>query len=78
MIQLSDKDSGAVIGTISPEELQFMIDQLEEESPTDKDYWLNRDTLDSFKEQGADAHLLSLLETAIGERDELEIVWSEV
>jgi len=78
MIQLSDKDTGALIGTISAEELQFMIDQLEEENPADQDYWLNRETLEIFKEQGADAHLLALLETAMGGRDEMEIVWSEV
>lgn len=78
MIQLSDKDTGAVIGTISAEELQFMIDQLEEESQTDQDYWLNRETLEIFKEQGADAHLLALLESAMGERDEMEIAWAEV
>lgn len=44
-------DTGAVIGTISAEELQFLLDQLEEESETDLDYWLNRATLGSF--QGA-------------------------
>lgn len=75
MIQLSDKETGAVIGSISDEELQFLIDQLEEESGTDQDYWLNRETLDIFKEQGADAHLVALLENAMGERDEMEIVW---
>ncbi len=78
MIQLSDKETGVVIGTISEEELQFMIDQLEEESQADQDYWLNRETLDIFKEQGGDAHLIALLENAMGERDEMEIVWSEV
>jgi hypothetical protein len=78
MIQLSDKDTGTIIGTISAEELQFMIDQLEEESETDRDYWLNRATLDIFKEQGADAHLLGLLESAMAGRDDMEIVWAEV
>ena len=78
MIHLSDKDTGAVIGTVSAEELQFMIDQLEEENLADQDYWLNRDTLDIFKEQGADAHLLGLLETAMGEQEEMKIAWAEV
>ena len=78
MIQLSDKATGAVIGSISEEERQFLIDQLEEENAADQDYWLNRATLDILREQGADAHLLDLLENAFGERDELEIVWSEV
>ncbi len=78
MIQLSDKETGAVIGSISEQELQFLIDQLEEENQTDQDYWLNRETLDIFKEQGGDAYLIALLENAMGERDEMEIVWSEV
>ncbi|MFM8333538.1 MAG: hypothetical protein ACKN9T_17815 [Candidatus Methylumidiphilus sp.] len=78
MIQLSDKATGTVIGTISAEQLQFLIDQLEEENAADQDYWLNRATLDIFQEQGADAHLLGLLASAMGEREELEIVWAEV
>ncbi len=78
MIQLSNKTTGTVIGTISQDELQFLIDQLEEENSTDQDYWLNRATLDTFREEGADGHLLGLLEAAMGNGEELEIVWSEV
>lgn len=54
LIELHDKDTGAMIGAITEEQLQFLIDQLEEENPEDKNYWLNRDTLEMLKENGAD------------------------
>lgn len=75
MVSLTNKDSGAVIGDITEEQLQFLIDQLEEESVEDQTYWLNRTMLDVFRERGADPDLLSLLETAMGNRDDIEIEW---
>jgi hypothetical protein len=75
MIQLRDKDKGTQIGLITEKQLQFLVDQLEEEHEGDKDYWLNRDTLEILKESGADQQLISLLENALGERDEMEIEW---
>ncbi len=76
MINLRDKDTGAYIGVISPEQRQFMIDQLVEESDEDQNYWLNRDTIDMFVANGADPALVELLQTAMGERTEMEVEWS--
>lgn len=76
MIQLFDKDSGRTVGAISEEQLQFLTAQLEEESPADKDYYINRETLESFERAGADPGLLTLLRTALGEREDMEIRWS--
>ena len=39
MIRLYDKDSGAELGTITKEQLQFLVDQLEQESLEDRDYY---------------------------------------
>jgi len=75
VIMLSDKDTGAYIGNITSDQLQFLIDQLEEETDDDRDYWLNRDMLEVFRQAGADPALVDLLEGAMGERDEMEIVW---
>ena len=77
MIKLTDKDTGAPIGNITEEQLQFLIDQLVEETATDQDYYLNRDQLAVFEEQGADAELVSLLKAAMGDRADMEIVWSK-
>lgn len=53
MIQIHDKDTGSWIGTLTEENLQFLIDQLEEESGEDQDYYINETTIDLFEESGA-------------------------
>jgi processive 1,2-diacylglycerol beta-glucosyltransferase len=75
MIELRDTDTGAQVGFITDEQLQFMIDQLEEESPDDQTYWLNRATLEMFRDNGADAELLATLEAGLGEREDFEVEW---
>ena len=42
----------------------------------DVDYYLNRSTLEIFKERGISSTLLSLLENALGDREDIEIEWS--
>ncbi len=76
MIQIHDKDTGSWIGTLSEENLQFLIDQLEEESGEDQDYYINETTIDLFEESGADKDLVSLLRNALNGRTEMEIRWS--
>ncbi|MCK6554862.1 galactosyldiacylglycerol synthase [Candidatus Binatia bacterium] len=76
MIELRDKESGSTLGTISDQQLEFLRDQLEEESPEDDDYYIDRATLDMLEEQGADRDLLDLLKRALGGREDMEIQWS--
>ena len=76
MIEIRDKETGVSLGSVSAEELQFLVDQLEEESDDDTDYYLNRTMVDMIKEQGASAHLSELLERALGDREDVEIDWS--
>ncbi len=76
MIELRDKDSGALIGNITEAQLKFMIDQLEEEYSEDTDYYINQPTLDMFESAGADPGLLNTLRKALGKREDIEIRWS--
>ncbi|MER3443212.1 MAG: galactosyldiacylglycerol synthase [Meiothermus sp.] len=76
MVQLFDAANGASLGSISEEQLRFMLDHLEEEAADDQDYYINRATLDYFAEQGADPTLLELLRKALGEREEMDLRWS--
>ena len=76
MIDLKDKQTGPGIGSITEQQLQFLVDQLEEESGADTDYYLNTATLDMFKQNGIDPDLLSLLQRALGNRTEMEIEWA--
>ena len=77
MIQLHDTDTGASIGAITEDNLRFLIDQLEEESGEDQDYYINETTLDIFQKRGADTALLSLLRGTLNGRTEMEIRWSQ-
>jgi hypothetical protein len=76
MIRLRDKETGADIGTISEDQLQFLMDQLEEESDEDRDYYLQREMVQALGDRGADAGLIGLLISAMGEREGIEIEWS--
>lgn len=75
MIKVYDTSDNALLGEISEAQLQFMIDQLEEESARDQDYYINLPTLDLFAQRGADAELLTFLRNALGEREDMEIRW---
>ncbi|MDH3217558.1 MAG: galactosyldiacylglycerol synthase [Candidatus Krumholzibacteria bacterium] len=75
MIQLRDKETGSLLGSITEEDLQFLIDQLVEESKEDKDYYVNRATIDMLKKRGGDDTLLELLTRALGDREEMEVEW---
>src|SRR5215475_8997842 len=76
MIQLHEKETGIFVGTVTDAQLQFLIEQLEEESTDDMDYYIDHATLDLFEARGAEAALLALLRQALGTRDGIEIVWS--
>lgn len=76
MVIIKEKDSNKYLGSISDLQLQVLVDALEEEHKSDQDYWINRVTLDAMKENGADADLISFIEKAMGDRDDIEIVWS--
>jgi hypothetical protein len=76
MISLRDKETGADVGSISEEQLRFLVDQLEEEFEEDRDYYLNQTTLDVMEQKGADPDLIALLRRAIGDREGIEIEWS--
>lgn len=78
MYKLTNKTTEQNIGTISGDQMQFLVNHLEEESLNDKDYWLHRSLLETFKENGADSELLQILTDAFGENDELEIVWEKI
>jgi hypothetical protein len=78
MIELRDKRTSAFLGTINEAQLQFLIDQLEEEDIEDQDYYINLVTLDVFERVGADPELLELLRQGLGTREDMDIVWSRV
>jgi processive 1,2-diacylglycerol beta-glucosyltransferase len=76
MVKLYDEATGTVFGTISEDQFQFLVDQLEEESLDDTDYWIHPETLELLEENGADAALLAVLRDALGDREDVDIHWT--
>lgn len=68
-------DTGDEIGNLNDKQLAFLVEQLEEESGDDKNYFVDRDTLELLSDNGADPELLDLLEKGMGDDDEMDIAW---
>ena len=65
-----------IIGTITEGQLDFLMENLDEEFEEDEEYFLNPDTVDYLKEQGADGDLIALLEKALaGTQDGVDIFY---
>lgn len=78
MIQLFNEETGALIGEISAEQLSFLVNELEEDSIEDMDYYLSEATVDMLEVDGADPYLIALLRKALDEHGEIDIVWKRV
>jgi hypothetical protein len=79
MIAVSDKTSGASLGSITESQLRILVDHLEETSLDDQDYYIDRRTIDVMKAVALDyATVLEMLERALGDRDGADIVWSRL
>ena len=75
MIELRDKITNEPLGSISDDELRFLVDELEEESTTDRDYYISSDTIDMLEADGAPALLLTLLKRILGSEEGVEVRW---
>ncbi|HTL31647.1 MAG TPA: hypothetical protein VL326_00905 [Kofleriaceae bacterium] len=75
MPRLVRLDTGDEIGTIDDKQLAFLVEQLEEEHDDDKNYFVDRETLELLSDNGADPDLLALLEKGLAGDDEMDISW---
>jgi hypothetical protein len=75
MPRLLRLDTGDEIGTITDDHLSFLVDQLVEEHDDDKDYFIDKDTLELLSDNGADPELLALLEKGLAGDEEMTIAW---
>jgi processive 1,2-diacylglycerol beta-glucosyltransferase len=65
----------AKVAELSEEQLDVLIDNLEEEWQDDRDYYLNAAMIDMLQARGADSALLHILRTAMGNKEEVDILW---
>lgn len=76
--RLTEAESGALIGDITARQLEYLIDELEEESDNDRDYYIDTATIDVLADAGADAELVTMLRRALGSREGIEIAWAKL
>ena len=77
MPSVYNKKTGALLGAVSDEDVQCLIDVLEEEDSKDVDYFVNLDTVDILEDNGASATLVQMLRTAIGATEGIDIRWAK-
>jgi hypothetical protein len=77
VIALSLKDSGELVGTIDEADLRLLMDQLEEESAEDTDYYITPATIDLLEQNGGSPQLVAVLKLAVGESEGVDVVWEE-
>jgi hypothetical protein len=75
VIDLYNAATNALIGTITEADLQVLVDRLEEESTDDQDYYIDQATIDLIADGTATGHLVSLLRTALGSSEGVDIRW---
>jgi hypothetical protein len=75
MIRLVNKETGAVLGSISEGDLRLLVDQMEEEDSQDTDYYVSADTIDLLESSGASADLLDLFRKALGDAEGVDVSW---
>ncbi len=74
-ISAYDKDTGTHLATLTEQELKCLVDNLEQESTSDQDYYIDLEVIDLLEAAGASYSLLSLLTATLGTREGFEIRW---
>jgi processive 1,2-diacylglycerol beta-glucosyltransferase len=75
MIRLYDAESNAPLGAISEAQLRFLMDELEEESSSDRDYYISAETVEMLGDRGGDPELIAVLRGALAGRDGIDVRW---
>ncbi len=75
MINVYDESNDQLLGTITESQLTFLTGEMEEESTTDRDYYVNAMTVDMMEAEGGDKELIAFLRKALGKREDMDIRW---
>jgi hypothetical protein len=75
MVKLYNAETSAPVGEITEGQLQFLVDNLEETSSDDQDYYIDVPTLAMLRSKGADDELIAILAKGLGGRPGYEVRW---
>ena len=65
----------AYVGEVSEDQLDFLIDNLEEEWGDDQEYFLNKEMIEMLQQKGAEPELIETLKQALGDKEDVDVVW---
>ncbi len=75
VVKIFNKETNEFLGRIGESDLEFLADHLEEESLRDTDYYILRETLEQFPQQGASPKLMEVLQGGLRGGKAIEIRW---
>jgi len=75
MTALYLKPDGSILADLIDNDLLCMQNVMEEESSTDRDYFIDLATVDMLKNAGATEGLTDALTKAIGDSDGIDVEW---
>ena len=73
MYRLIDIEHDVEVGIITADQVQFLIDNFEEEGVEDQDYYIDSDALNFLAENGCDEELLTMLTDALEDRVNIDL-----
>ena len=73
LYRLIDIEHDDEIGVITEDQVQFLIDNLEEEGVEDQDYFIDSDILGFLVENGCDEEMLAMLTEALEGRVNIDV-----
>jgi hypothetical protein len=73
MIKVFDNDTDADLGAISNEQLEFLVEELVEESLDEYTYTIDPAAIVALEAHGGDPALIALLRRALGTRTSMEL-----
>ena len=71
--RLIDIEHDNEIGVVTGDQLQFLIDNLEEEGFEDQNYYIDPESLSFLAEEGCDEELLAMLTDALEDRINIDV-----
>jgi inactivated superfamily I helicase len=77
MPRLYNKKNNALLGDVSDADIDCLIDVLEEEDSKDVDYFIDLATVDILEDNGASLDLVTMLRTAIGATEGIDVRWEK-
>ena len=73
LYRLMDTEHDEEIGVVTEDQVQFLIDNLEEEGFEDQDYYIDPESLSFLAENGCDEELFIMLTEALEDRVNIDI-----